>query len=451
MEPLMRSKLHLAMAVGLYMQGDTAGAEKYLGEVKFMKDTIPDLGNCLMDRLMNDFVINPIEMIHKLRSWSKLRKGLTGKIFRQLLAAVCVKEAFKAYSNGQRYQLWRLAIRGIINNPKNIRNRGLLSIMVKALIGKKEPRAAISNPKDQYSMTKELTAKLTEHFNASTYSLEPVKGGTSGTPIYRINLDSKTYALRLLDSKVAETRKAVIEAALKLGIKAPAPTTFPVGKDNPDLYFWLDEWVAGQWFIPDKLGPISTEVTLRELASFLRSLHSIPLKGYGFIKAPTLETTDASFDKWMSQNHLRALGSLFNARLSKKYFSLFMAADQYLSIVSPNHICLNHGQLAHPNLLFNDGHLVAIIDWEEALGCDPAYDIAVFLKNMVFYEGPENENLYSDILLSSYQPENIKEFQTRVNAFRIMMFAWEANWIPDVFGKEKMELFETALLKKQIN
>jgi aminoglycoside phosphotransferase (APT) family kinase protein len=446
----MRNKLHLAMAVGLYMQGDVTNAEIYLKEVKFNEGTLPELKNCLMDRVMNDTIPNPIGMIRKLKKWQALNKQLTNSTFQQFFTAVYIKEAYKAYSKRQLLQTWRYAFLSMMKKPANVLNRGLIAIMVKSLIGRYGRTGSKPNPGDRYVMTKELEREIAQRFYPSQHTLETVKGGTSGVPIYKLNLDTRTYALRLLDTKVALARKKIVDAAVRLGVKAPRATTFPTRDEGAELSFWLDEWVEGQWFAPAEIGKAATEASLRELGEQFRALHAVAIKGFGYFKGQSLVSSFATFEQWLNHNHTRTLDSLFNARLSKSCFSQFLAADQYLSDYDLKHVGLIHGQLAYSNLLVNDGHLAAVIDWEEAQGCDPAYDLAILLKNMVFYEGPENEDLYTEFFLSGYKLEDAQDFRKRVDAFRVLIFGWESKWIPELFGEERMKIFEDAILKKQV-
>jgi len=60
-------------------------------------------------------------------------------------------------------------------------------------------------------------------------------------------------------------------------------------------------------------------------------------------------------------------------------------------------------------LLVREGRLVAAVDWENAIACDPAYDVAYW------YRGHGSPELL-DVLLTGYGLTDSEEFRCRVMA-----------------------------------
>jgi hypothetical protein len=106
-------------------------------------DTAPALTNehmdLLVDQLFNFFVgLNPGSPQEKLRMMLAdlpPKLYITERLERQFWAKFYADAAFQAYQLGQRGRCRRCALQAIIKSPSYMRNRGLLSIFLRSVLG----------------------------------------------------------------------------------------------------------------------------------------------------------------------------------------------------------------------------------------------------------------------------------------------------------------------------
>ena len=126
---------------------------------------------------------------------------------------------------------------------------------------------------------------------------------------------------------------------------------------------------------------------LRELGTFVARLHAIPVEGFGWIDAapPVLEGPEAPsagiFATWHDyvmlklEEHVRtctAIGAVSSAE-ARRVAEMFGAHDALLDGIEP---ALLHGDLGNHNAFTDGRHVTALIDWEDCLAGDPAFDVA---------------------------------------------------------------------------
>ena len=89
-------------------------------------------------------------------------------------------------------------------------------------------------------------------------------------------------------------------------------------------------------------------------------------------------------------------------------------------------------------MLVDKGNLVAAIDWEGAMACDPAHDLAYWF---LWHGNAE----YLEALLAGYAPANPGFFRQRVMAHRLLLAAQFIVWYSSQGDQEGVEYSKDVL------
>ena len=102
----------------------------------------------------------------------------------------------------------------------------------------------------------------------------------------------------------------------------------------------------------------------------------------------------------------------------------------------PARLC--HGDFADDNLLVDKGRLVAAVDWEGSMACDPAHDVAYWF----LWHGNAD---YLEALLAGYAPTDLEIFRQRVMAHRILLATQFIVWYRSQGNREGVEYSKDVL------
>jgi aminoglycoside phosphotransferase (APT) family kinase protein len=210
----------------------------------------------------------------------------------------------------------------------------------------------------------------------------------------------------------------------------PVPTPFLVDQSNTilDTPFLVVEYVEGQTdFTPTNLSDF-----LRQFAATLAKIHQVEA---------VLETL----------SFLPTQNDLYTESLKAQPDKLEATTDEgrirtILALVCPltqhNPSCLLHGDYWPGNVLWNDGQLVAVIDWEDAAIGDPLADVANSRLEILWAFGVEAMQQFTNIYQSIRQIDlsNLPYWDLHTALLPTEQFAdWAAGWIaygrPDVTGE----------------
>ena len=157
------------------------------------------------------------------------------------------------------------------------------------------------------------------------------------------------------------------DTALRLPLAIPAPVV--VGGPTAG-YPW--PWSVVPWFV----GEVAARVALAPeeattLGAFLAALHlpaaaDAPANPY---RGVPLDARLPRVQHWLASDHAAADAELV-ARAAKLVINTAAELPD-----SPERVWL-HGDLHPRNILVNEGHLAAILDWGDMCGGDPATDLA---------------------------------------------------------------------------
>ncbi len=201
--------------------------------------------------------------------------------------------------------------------------------------------------------------------------LTPIQGGRSGALTYRVDVGSRSYALRVQPeqrftahfSQLAELQNLAGQAGL-------APAVFAVDAERRAM---LSEFISAEPLIAALRGPTSQAV-LNHIGSQLGILHQLEPPPSLADRCPTARTTQLL-------EALRVEGPRF----------LKLAAERAGDIPPSASRSLCHLDLNPTNILF-DGQRVRFVDWETAGLSDPAFDVAT-LVNLLLLDLPSQEAL----------------------------------------------------------
>jgi aminoglycoside phosphotransferase (APT) family kinase protein len=216
----------------------------------------------------------------------------------------------------------------------------------------------------------------------------------------------------------------VLERIRAVGLPAPAILASDYSPTMDREPGWLlEEWKPGS-FHPGEMSHAEILATVADLGRHLRRLHTINTKGFGQIISGELDTPYQTFEAWLDQSYYSVIETCAVGAVSEATLPVLEGAYRLLckSFAGPPVLC--HGDLSSGNLLFDEGQLMGIIDWEFASGGDPAYDLAVFLTNVSpFWHTAQDEIMSA--LLQAYGANGSDNFYNRVLAHRTLFAATE--------------------------
>lgn len=158
-------------------------------------------------------------------------------------------------------------------------------------------------------------------------------------------------------------------------------------------YFFM-EYVPGVSFLHQRQAMTEQEQGQieKELGAYARSIHAIAGAGFGYVRNPLHQSWPESFLSMLDDVLLDV--KRFNASLpvpEEELRGLILPFLPLLSCIKTP--CLLHGDLWDGNILIQDGHICAILDFERALWGDPLMEFPfsgeIPMKN--FLDGYEKE------------------------------------------------------------
>lgn len=207
---------------------------------------------------------------------------------------------------------------------------------------------------------------------------------------------------------------AVQERARSAGISAPRILAHGAEQIDADEWIWIvEEHIQGDHYLPEELDDSCRRATAVDVGRQLRLLHSIEIDGFWRL-ADDLSTAEyPTCAAWIDSQrpNLEAAAEIFTIGSAE----VAQISEVFVEVGSSYHGsgCLCHGDYSSDNLLVKDNRLVAAIDWENAVACDPAYDVAYW------YHWHSNERWLEEFL-AGYDPLAYDEFRRRTIASALL-------------------------------
>lgn len=214
--------------------------------------------------------------------------------------------------------------------------------------------------------------------DARDYVLEPLHGGLSGSPVYKLIVDGRPYALRVMQrqSQLYDPQRQLdcIRSASERGI------TPPLRYASSELAVSISAYISSQPPVQHILG---SDQLLAQAGELLRTLHT----------GPAFSTTIDAFQ--MLEGTLAQLAAAGEALPASTQQAL--AAYEMVKRTLQPHLgsapC--HNDINPGNMLF-DGQRLWLIDWEASTMADPLFDLAGFIHWFLLDQRRE------DLLLEAY-------------------------------------------------
>jgi len=214
--------------------------------------------------------------------------------------------------------------------------------------------------------------RLGAHLNAAVEAIERLPGGVSAE-VHLLTLRHASGEIERVvlreKAKTLPQELLAMDFARSQGLPVPLATPIPVGVTPSGLPALIMPWVAGTTVI-DQAHP---EPQLRAMADALVALHSLPTSG--------LEPLPRLLDPLPELPGFLAVDPAF-APLAKD----LAARPQSPFRGTP---ALLHGDFWPGNLLWAEGRLQAILDWEDTHLGDPHVDVALTRLELRYLLGSE--------------------------------------------------------------
>lgn len=180
---------------------------------------------------------------------------------------------------------------------------------------------------------------------------------------------------------VAAEEYRVLQLLQSAGIASPPPRFLEMrSAEVPDPFFVVD-FIDGQ----PQLRPSDVSSYLDRFASQLAQIHRVILGGLDLAFLPTQ-------DRGFAELNRPANESMGEAEIRR-------ALERFGSPAHPNSTVLRHGDYWPGNVLWTDGEISGVIDWEETLIGEPLADLAITRLDIWWILG----EAASDEFTSQYQ------------------------------------------------
>lgn len=185
------------------------------------------------------------------------------------------------------------------------------------------------------------------------------------------------WALRE-DPAVLANEFTLLRRLRSRGIRCQTPRLFD--DSVPDAPYLVLEYIDGA---PDFAVPWST-AHVEQFGHALAEIHRIDARDFA------LKELAASVERWWLRPRERFDASLQEQRI----LDVVAAAWPWPSV---NRSTLLHGDFWPGNVLWRDGALVGVIDWEEARRGDPLFDVAVGRLELAWAFGTDAMRRFTDV------------------------------------------------------
>lgn len=243
--------------------------------------------------------------------------------------------------------------------------------------------------------------------------------------------DRDRWVARIARPPALELRRGLTaqRLAAAAGVNVPMLIHTSVEIPGGHGFLWtLESFVKGQGFYPSQLEREARLSVARHMGDQLSRLHTIEVGAFGPLDPSLTGTADpqesGGWHDWLDGREECLERAFAIADLGERGQEIVREALSRLRDSDPGKPRLCHGDFADDNLIIHDGKLAAVIDWNNVLGCDPAFDLAYgYLWN-------GDEECFST-LLACYAETSGKEpapLRQRALDHRTLHAAWLIDW-----------------------
>lgn len=260
---------------------------------------------------------------------------------------------------------------------------------------------------------------------------------------YLIGDEAHEWVVRVYKAPEPSLRRSFVvqQKAASVGMRVPKTIAHRLETSNPEDYIWVvEEHVSGSEFYPEKFDREPRLAISADIGRQLKLLHTVEVNGFGELAPNLLNAKYATWGEWLDKQETKIEPAVHIAGIRSDDLSMIKDVYDMLRDVYTGSTRLCHGDFSTDNLLVEGGRLVAAVDWENALACDPAYDVAYWCKR---HEGLE----CLDALLSGYKPPDPGGFRQRAMAHHILLAIDFMVWYAEEEDREGVEECRKMLRK----
>jgi len=270
------------------------------------------------------------------------------------------------------------------------------------------------------------------------HDVRPLPSGINART-YEIGDGSNRWVARLQVPRKAVLAQQRAEAA---GMRVPEIVASGIESERGIFRWVVEEFVVGTEFYPDRFSREDAVAISTVLGGQLRMLHGIHVEGYGNLTRNSLRGRYPTWIEWLAAEEKNIDRAVALAGIDSRGTSKLRETYRFLRDSYDGSARLCHGDFADDNVLVNERVLVAIIDWEGAMACDPAHDVGYWL---LWHGNAE----YLESLLTAYTPEDFGAFRQRVMAHRLLLATRLVVWY-DSQGDHKGVAYSSDVLRQNI-
>ena len=262
----------------------------------------------------------------------------------------------------------------------------------------------------------EIQQRIADAVERQAVDIEPLIGGGSWGRAFLVSSNHDRWVARIeANPRPRATRIPLVqEKARSVGILTPAIVAYGTESVDSIDYLWIVEpYLAGTEFYPEEMEEAPRRILCEQISRQLRRLHTIEVDGFWSL-APDLLSARFSWRDWINEEVEKI--QLIAQEDADWPFSAVQDTCKELETLYDGPGCLCHGDFGGSNILINGTTLVGIIDWENAVSCDPAYDLA-------YWYSWHNEQVLLDYVIAAYHPDDITRFISRVYAHAVAISA----------------------------
>jgi len=263
--------------------------------------------------------------------------------------------------------------------------------------------------------------EIERYLGSGLRHIAPLQGGTHGRT-YLIGTASGRWVARLLLPHRAARTVLSQKLAAAAGVPVPNLVAYCLLKEGEGRCCWcVEEFVEGEEFYPERTDFCCAAAISADLGRQLKRLHGVRLDGFGYLSGEPPRGQYATWEEWVASEQTNAEEAVELSGVGGRGRTRLEEAYVFLQTAFQGEARLCHGDFAGDNLLVRGRRLVAALDWENAMACDPAHDVAYWF----LWHGDEQ---LLNALLSAYAPENPELFRERVLAHYLLLAAQFIVW-----------------------
>ncbi len=240
-------------------------------------------------------------------------------------------------------------------------------------------------------------------------------------------------------------RKAILAQQRASAVGMRVPRIVASGDESrKGISRWVvEEFVVGEEFYPDRFSREDAVAISAALGGQLRMLHGIHVEGYGNLTRDSLRGKYPTWIEWVASEERNIDQAAALAGIDSRGTSKLRDTYRFLRDSYDGSARLCHGDFADDNLLVNESALVAVIDWEGAMACDPAHDVAYWF---LWHGNAE----YLESLLTEYAPDDFVAFRQRIMAHHLLLATQFVVWY-EAQGDHRGVAYSTDVLRQGVD